>query len=181
MKTLTRIIIAAIFSLSVLSSHAQFISSNSGDSNKETDQSAYESDRQKDILILEQKAQTIESDLYSGNIAVFDTHKSEVLTIMDREISRSGYDFSNLKMELGSIDPDSQEGRALRIKILQMDGRINKQKFLRSKVIDFTSDKISVDNTRELTALKSEYFQFIDIMKTNLRDIDGINTEQSLH
>ena len=180
MKTFTRIIIIALFSFSVLFARAQFISSNFGDSNKETNQSEYESDRQKDILLLEQKAQTIEGDLYSGNIAVFDTHKSEVLTIMDREISRSGYDFSNLKTELGGLDPDSQQGRALRIKIMQMDGRVNKQKLLRSKVIDFTSDKINVDNTRELTALKSEYFQFIDIMKTNLRDIEGIDLQSDI-
>ena len=177
MKTLSRIIIIAVFSLSVLFTQAQFISANLGDANVETGQSDYESDRQKDILLLEQKATTIEQDVFSGILWNFDNYKSEVLTIMDREISRSGYDFSDLKTQLDGVDSGSQQWRALRISILQMEGRINRQNFIRTQIAGFGIADITIENTRALSSMKSIYFQFIRNMKTNLSVFEEINAE----
>ena len=66
-------------------SHAQFISSSSEISKKSVDQSNPEYNRQQDILLLEQKANTMEQDFLSGNAVVFNNHKTEVLKIMDRD------------------------------------------------------------------------------------------------
>ena len=162
-------ILSALFFF-IISAQAQFSTSGSGASKKKPDQSSSKSSRQSDIYLLEQKVKTIEQDVLSGNLSVFNKHKSEVLEIMDREISRSAYDFADMKNDLKGIDPDSQEGRSMRISIQQMEGRVNKQKYIRSKVSVFSSDNISIENSRELTGLKSQYYQFIQSMKVNLKN-----------
>ncbi len=172
-KIIKNIAAVAVLILFILPLQAQFISSSYGSSNKENNQVESISNRQQDIILLEQKAKTMEQDFRSRNIDVFNNHKSGVLQIMDREISRSAYDFIDLKNDLKPVDPDSQEGRALRIAIMQMEDRVNKQKYIRSKVNAFTIDKINVDNTKELSGLRAQYFQFIDSMKVNLRSFEG--------
>ncbi len=172
-----KIVILSTLFFFVLCAQGQFLISGTSASKKGTDQSNSESNRQRDIYLLEQKSKVIEQDVLSGNLSVFDKHKLDVLELMDREISRSAYDFSEMKEELRDIDPDSQEGRALRISIQQMDGRVNRQKFIRLKVADFSIDDIYYDNTKELSGLRSQYFQFIKSMKINLRDNKGVNLE----
>jgi len=174
-KTLTRLAVFTAVVLIGYSSYAQFTSSSKGSAKPEGSIVHPESARQQDINLLEQKAEVMERDFLSGNVSTFNNHKTEVLAIMDREISRSGYDLAELRSTLATVEggPDSPEGRALRIEIMQMEGRVNKQKFIRSKVAEFTSDKINAENTRELSGLKAQYFQFIESMKANLKYSEG--------
>jgi hypothetical protein len=177
MKVLSRIVILFVLSTIVVVAQAQFISASKGAAKKKSENPAAVSDRQKDIQLLEQREATIERDLSGGNFEVFGEHKLAVLLIMDREVSRSGYDLEGLKSRLYTIDSDSKEGRALRIEILQMEGRLNRQKYIRSQVEGFTVSDVNVENTKALSGMKSMYFQFIDNMKVNLKNFEGVGEQ----
>ncbi|MCF6169881.1 MAG: hypothetical protein L3J66_02750 [Bacteroidales bacterium] len=178
MKVFIRLAVLTAFFLTTSSSFAQFVSASKGRVKKEDNAIHPESNRQQDINLLEQKAKVMERDFLSGNASTFKAHKTDVLAIMDREISRSNFDLAELRNELPKVDggPDSPKGRALRIEIMQMEGRSNKQQFIRTRVLEFTADK--VQNTKELSGLKAHYFQFIESMKANLKYSDG-NTPPS--
>jgi hypothetical protein len=174
MKTLGKFLILAALIISVSSLRAQLLSASSGTAKTKVDKNVPASDRQKDIVLLEERAKTVEQEFSVGNFDAFNEHKTAVLQIMDREISRSDYDFDDLKNQLQGLDPDSQEGRALRLQIMQMDGRDKRQKYIRDQIAGFTVNDIHVENSKSLAGMKSLYFQFIRNMKTNLKDIEGI-------
>jgi len=178
MKTLSRIAVLLLLFVSVMPVQAQFISASKGAATKKSDNPVPASDRQKDIQLLEQRAASIERDLSGGNFELFDEHKSAVLEIMDREVSRSGYDMEGLKSSLYTIDPDSKEGRSLRIEIQQMEGRLNRQKYIRSQVNSLTVADFNVENTKALSGIKSMYFQFVDSMKVNLKNFEGVGEQE---
>ena len=175
MKTIKKLMLFIGLLLFAMYSQAQFTSSGSAASKKGSGQSNSGSDRQQDIYLLEQKAKTMEQDFMSQNTEVFDKHKSDVLSIMDREIVRSTNDLAQLKYKLKKLPdgPQSQEGRALQIEINQMDGRLGREKFIRSNVAALKKEDLNIDNTRELAGLRGQYGQFIDNMKKNLKSSGG--------
>jgi len=82
----------------------------------------------------------MEQDVLNNNTTVFNKHKSEVLAIMDREMKRGSSELVELKYKLKKVPggPGSQEGRDLQIAINQMDGRVGRQKLIRSNVASLT-------------------------------------------
>lgn len=179
MKTIQRIAILASILLFAFTSEAQFTSSSSSKNKKGKGQNQTQYTRQQDIQMLEQKAREAEKDFKSGNETVLAQHKKSVLTIMDREITRTSKDLSGLNKKLAYVPggPDSQEGRALRLSIQQMQDRYNKQKRIRGNVAGMTMEKLK--NPKEASGLKSQYSQFISSMKKNLKLTGGTTPPSS--
>ncbi len=168
MTTLLKSAFIATLCLFSLYSQAQF-STSSGVKKQKDEQTGGDHNRQQDIALMERNGKHIEQDVYNRNSSDFDKHQTEMLEIMDREIARSRFDLANLKQDLKTVPGgyDGQEGRALRIEIQQMEGRLGKQEYIRQYVAGLTVEKLN--DTRQLAGLRGQYYHFISTMKTNLK------------